>query len=235
MKKTKEVDPIKAQKIKIGVFSTIGILLIIFALIILFVDSIAVNLILYTTCIGLFLLGIARFVTMFKNIGVKLKIYVNLIEAIINVAIGIIILLIIPNPELSGVLVGVYCYLLSAVLFGRGLVFLIEGMYCAEKKTVIHFIIHLALIVTATVFIAHDLTLTQLRFVMFVIALLITAICAFEVLRSIKRYRKEVDIKHDNDIREEAKSEARQEMKKDLEEIIDQEIKEEKDDEVIEE
>ncbi len=237
MKKFKDMDPVKLNLLKMITYSTISVLLIIFAVVILFFDSVVVNLILYTTCFSLFILGITRILTIFKGKGdsLKLKALINLIEALVNIIIAVAIIVIIPNPDASTLLVGVYCYLLSAVLFGRGLVFFIEGMYCDEDKKLRNFIIHFIFVVISTVFVAKDLTLDQLILIIFIISISLAAFGIFEVFLSFRRYKKACMNVREEEIREEAKSEVRQEMKNELNEVIneivEEEVKEEKEEE----
>lgn len=227
MKKLKNLDQLKLNKYKFIGFSVIAVLLITFVCLVLFNEEIVEGLILSATTASLFVLGITRLIAVFKSDKKQLKVLVNLIESIANVTIAIVILLIIPNPDASLLLVGLYCYLISAVLFGRGIVFFIEGMYCDEKKSFIKFIIHILLIVCATFFVARKMSLSDLTYVMAAIASLALIYSIVEVILSFKKYRVAKKEKDKNDLKETLKDEIRKELNTDTSNGLIDEIKEE--------
>lgn len=224
IKKLKELDAIKLNRLKLVFFSIIVALLGAFIGLVLFSNDLVESVILSTTTFALFALGIFRLVTIIKGDKKQLKVMVNILESIVNITIAVVILLIIPNPDNSTLIVGLYCYLISAVLFGRGIVFLIEGMYCDDKKSVIKFIIHILLIVCATVFIAREMTLTDLTYIMVVLASLGVLFCVFEIFFSFKKYRRALKDKAREELKDEIKEEVKKEMEQDE---VKEEVKEE--------
>lgn len=190
MKKINEMEIGKLNKYKMIFMGFASILLIIFSVLVIFNKSLVENLILYTTALALFVVGIMRLIVVFKSKGLKLKVLINLIETITLITIGVVIIIIAINPERTTLLTSIYCYLLSGALFGRGLVFLIEGLYCGDEKEVPKFIVHLAYIVCATIFVAREMTLEDLKIIILLISIAAACFTIFETFRSFKKYRK---------------------------------------------
>lgn len=222
MKKLKNLEPLKLNKLKIIFFTTCIVLFCAFVALLLFNDKIVESMILTTTTICLAALGITRLLVVIKADKKQIKVIANILEALVNITIAIVILLIIPNPDASALIVGLYCYLISVALFGRGIVFLIEGVYCNEEKNVFNFILHIALIVSATVFIAREMTLVEITNIIIALVTLVGIFCIVELFLSIRKYRRLSKEKKQSDLKESIKKEVQEEILKEQEQEVEE-------------
>ncbi len=166
-----------------------AVLLVVFGLITALNKAFAELIILYTTAGILIVFGVVRFIPLMKYLHDKRRLIMNAIEIFANIVIGIIMIYI-AMQEGEGWLLNLYCYLLSLVLFARGVIFMVEGIYCEGEKEVIKFIVHLAFIVCATVVVTLNLDLTNLRWLLVAVAALIGGYCVVDSYKSFNRYRR---------------------------------------------
>lgn len=188
MKKEKEVKQVsKYRFVFIGLAAA---LLFVFGLIIGLNKQLAESIILYATAIILFLFALIRFVPLMKHLSDKRRLIMNAIEIFSNLLIGLVMVYIAMNAEVKPGLITLYRYLLAVVLFARGTIFLIEGLYCEGEKEAMKFVVHLGFIVCSTIVIAKEFDLTNLRWLIVAISLLLGSYCTVDSYISFNRTRK---------------------------------------------
>lgn len=202
MDKIKNINLNKLYKIKFTFFTLISILLLTLEIFLIIDGELVQNIILYTTMISLFGLVLYRLVIIILNRDEKIKVITNAIETIINLVAGIALVYIAVSPNTTELLTSLYCYLISLCLFTRGIVFLIEGLYCDEEKIIALFLIHLGFIICATVFVAREMNLNDLKLVIQTIIIFVLVYTIYEVIKYIKLLRKskkEIEIEKDEE------------------------------------
>ncbi len=206
MAKEKKVEP-KYRFIFLG-FACV--LLAVFSAVIGFNKELAQTIILYTTAGILFVFGLIRFVPLMKHLDDKRRLILNAIEIFSNILIGLFMIFISIKTNGNDFWMNMYCYLLSLVLFSRGTIFIVEGMYCEGEKEVLKFIVHLIFIVLATIIIAKDLDITNLRYLIIAIALLAGLYCGVDSYRSYNNRRKLYANKEKEETKEKTKKDKKE-------------------------
>ena len=159
-------------------------LILALGLVIGFVDGV----VLLATGISLVLIAILRVIPLFKTLKDKLMRWINLIEIILNLAIGgVMIYLTINawNTDTDVELGKTFGYLLGASLFVRGVVFFIGTSFRNEHTDVIKFIANILFLSLGVWFVARPTDEKSLG----IFVLVIAALCSlFIILDGIKNY-----------------------------------------------
>ncbi len=177
--------------------------LIVFGIVIAFNKSLAEQIILYVTGGVILIFGVIRFVPLMSHLSDKKRVIMNAIEIFSNILIAIGLIVIAVKIEEHANLLFLYKYLLAAVLMARGIIFMVEGLYCDGEKEVSKFIVHLVFIICATTLVTlKDFDMVSLRYLMIGIAFLGGAYCTVDGYISFNRYRKLYVNKEKNDFKE---------------------------------
>ncbi len=191
MKKEKKVKEEKQiSKYRFIYLGIAAALLFVFSLVITFNKDLAESIILYASAIIILLFGLIRFVPLMKYLTDKRRLVINAIEIFANLLISAVMFYIAINAVEKPQLVVLYRYLLALALFSRGTIFLTEGLYCEGEKEPAKFIAHLSFIVAATTVIAKDFDLTNLRWLIVGLALLLGTYCSVDSFKSYNNTRK---------------------------------------------
>ena len=155
-----------------------------------FVDGV----VLVATGISLVLIAILRIVPLFKTLKDKLMKWINLIEILLNIAIGALMIYLAFSSWNSGeeiVLGEVFGYLLGGILFMRGVVFFIGTSFRSEHTDVMKFITNLVFLSLGVWFVARPTDEKTLGYFILVIACLCALFIIIDGIKNYNNYRHE--------------------------------------------
>ena len=163
--------------------------LLTFGIIMLFNNDFATKIVYYFTALGLIIFVIIRFVPFVKTERQKYAIVLNVSEMILDLIIGVVLFVLTIRGQNN--FENIYPFLIGSVFMMRGLIYLVEVTFLHTKPQPLLFVIHVALIILASIIMAlfKNLRATNIATILAVIFLIIAGIAIIDAIHNYSNFR----------------------------------------------
>lgn len=170
----------------------VGAALAVFSVVMLVNPEFGNSVVFYLTGALLVVFVIIRFVPLIKTTREKWAIAVNAIEMFVNFVVGILMIVLTANIEDTKFLFTLYPFLLGAILYARGVIYLVEVVFLNTKAEKVKFLLSIILITAASVIIGRfdNFSVDSMRLILLLAFAVCSVISIVGGINNYNNYRK---------------------------------------------